>query len=150
MAVSTLGGSCASPARWEAIRSDVVVRQRHGLHPQVGHQRGQRSGMAAQHDDDAAHPAGLQGQHLTAQDRHAIQAQGALGAAAHALALARGQDHGAPRGRRAHACSWSRSGSCRMRLPVAAKMALNSAGATGGTGGSPTPPGGTSWLLLTR
>jgi len=30
-----------------------------------------------------------------------------------------------------------------MRLPVAAKMALQSAGATGGTPGSPTPPNGT-------
>jgi hypothetical protein len=29
-----------------------------------------------------------------------------------------------------------------MRLPVAAKMALQSAGATGGTPGSPTPPNG--------
>ena len=27
-----------------------------------------------------------------------------------------------------------------MRLPVAAKMALQSAGGTGGTPGSPTPP----------
>ena len=27
-----------------------------------------------------------------------------------------------------------------MRLPVAAKIALQSAGATGGSGGSPTPP----------
>ena len=35
-----------------------------------------------------------------------------------------------------------RSGSSRMRSPVAAKIALTSAGATGGTGGSPTPPGG--------
>jgi len=32
------------------------------------------------------------------------------------------------------------TGSTRMRLPVAAKIALHSAGATGGTGGSPTPP----------
>jgi hypothetical protein len=36
--------------------------------------------------------------------------------------------------------SRSRIGSSRMRLPVAAKMALQSAGATGGTPGSPTPP----------
>ena len=37
-----------------------------------------------------------------------------------------------------------------MRFPVAAKMALHSAGATGGSGGSPTPPGGTAWLSFTR
>ena len=36
--------------------------------------------------------------------------------------------------------SWFFTGSTRMRLPVAAKIALHSAGATGGTGGSPTPP----------
>ena len=35
-------------------------------------------------------------------------------------------------------------GSARRRLPVAAKMALQSAGANGGTPGSPTPLGGTS------
>ncbi|MGF6311618.1 hypothetical protein ABIB82_005719 [Bradyrhizobium sp. i1.8.4] len=35
-------------------------------------------------------------------------------------------------------------GSARMRLPVAAKIALISAGANGGTPGSPTPLGGTS------
>lgn len=34
------------------------------------------------------------------------------------------------------------SGSSRTRLPVAAKMALQSAGTNGGTPGSPTPPGG--------
>jgi hypothetical protein len=33
-------------------------------------------------------------------------------------------------------------GSARIRFPVAAKMALQSAGAMGGTPGSPTPPGG--------
>src|SRR5215471_3268062 len=32
------------------------------------------------------------------------------------------------------------SGSARMRLPVAAKIALHSAGATSAGGGSPTPP----------
>ena len=36
--------------------------------------------------------------------------------------------------------SWFFSGSERMRLPVAAKIALHSAGATTATGGSPTPP----------
>ena len=35
-------------------------------------------------------------------------------------------------------------GSARMRLPVAAKIALISAGANGGTPGSPTPLGGVS------
>ena len=35
-----------------------------------------------------------------------------------------------------------------MRLPVAAKIALVTAGATGGTAGSPAPPG--SSLLSTR
>src|SRR5205823_6048776 len=35
--------------------------------------------------------------------------------------------------------SWLLSGSERMRLPVAAKMALHKAGATTATGGSPTP-----------
>jgi len=34
-------------------------------------------------------------------------------------------------------------GSCRMRLPVAAKIALHSAGAIGGRPRSPTPPSGT-------
>ena len=33
-----------------------------------------------------------------------------------------------------------RIGSRRIRLPVAAKIALVTAGATGGTAGSPTPP----------
>ena len=36
--------------------------------------------------------------------------------------------------------SWSFSGSERMRLPVAAKIALHNAGASGGTPGSPPPP----------
>ena len=40
--------------------------------------------------------------------------------------------------------SWSPIGSRRMRLPVAAKMALHSAGAKGGSPGSPTPLDGTS------
>ena len=43
-----------------------------------------------------------------------------------------------------HALSWLRIGSERMRRPVAAKIALVMAGATGGTPGSPTPPSG--WL----
>ena len=34
------------------------------------------------------------------------------------------------------------TGSSRMRLPVAAKIALHKAGANGGTPGSPTPAGG--------
>jgi hypothetical protein len=34
-----------------------------------------------------------------------------------------------------------------MRLPVAAKMALQSAGANGGTPGSPTPPDGIEAVL---
>src|SRR3989442_12735391 len=38
--------------------------------------------------------------------------------------------------------SWSRIGRRRMRLPVAAKIALHNAGAIGGTPGSPTPPSG--------
>ncbi len=38
------------------------------------------------------------------------------------------------------ALSCSRIGRRRMRLPVAAKIALQSAGAIGGTPGSPTPP----------
>ncbi|MNR37552.1 hypothetical protein D3C85_1555820 [compost metagenome] len=37
-----------------------------------------------------------------------------------------------------------------MRLPVAAKMALHSAGAIGGTPGSPTPPSGTAPSGLIR
>jgi uncharacterized protein len=36
------------------------------------------------------------------------------------------------------------TGSTRMRFPVAAKIALQIAGAIGGTPGSPTPPGGAS------
>ena len=36
--------------------------------------------------------------------------------------------------------SWFLSGRERMRLPVAAKMALHKAGASGGTGVSPAPP----------
>src|SRR3981189_3951817 len=39
---------------------------------------------------------------------------------------------------------WSAMGRRRIRLPVAAKIALPSAGAIGGTPGSPTPPGGAS------
>src|SRR5256886_13150539 len=42
----------------------------------------------------------------------------------------------------AQALSWSRIGRRRMRLPVAAKIALHSAGAIGGPPGSPTPPSG--------
>src|ERR1700736_1343598 len=42
------------------------------------------------------------------------------------------------------AASWSPIGRRRMRLPVAAKMALHSAGAKGGSPGSPTPLDGTS------
>ena len=41
-----------------------------------------------------------------------------------------------------HALSWLPIGNCRMRLPVAAKIALAIAGATGGSPGSPTPPSG--------
>jgi hypothetical protein len=56
---------------------------------------------------------------------------------------------------RLHHASWSPIGSLRMRLPVAAKMALHSAGANGGTPGSPTPLGGTlmpcstMWVCVT-
>jgi hypothetical protein len=38
--------------------------------------------------------------------------------------------------------SWSFIGNSRMRLPVAAKMALQNAAIKGGTPGSPTPAGG--------
>src|SRR3989441_7837392 len=48
----------------------------------------------------------------------------------------------APSEREAQTLSWSRIGRCRMRLPVAAKIALHNAGAIGGTPGSPTPPSG--------
>ncbi len=44
--------------------------------------------------------------------------------------------------------SWSPTGSLRMRFPVAAKMALHSAGATGGTAVSPTPEGGASLATM--
>ena len=44
----------------------------------------------------------------------------------------------------AQALSWPLIGRLRMRLPVAAKIALHSAGAIGGTPGSPTPPSGVS------
>jgi len=48
--------------------------------------------------------------------------------------------------------SSGRMGSLRRRLPVAAKMALATAGATGGTPGSPQPPGalvlGTMWTSI--
>jgi hypothetical protein len=40
--------------------------------------------------------------------------------------------------------NWAPIGSRRIRLPVAAKMALQSAGANGGTPTSPIPPGGAS------
>src|SRR5260370_41076562 len=40
------------------------------------------------------------------------------------------------------------SGSSRIRFPVAAKIALQTAGANGGTPGSPTPPGGASLSQL--
>jgi hypothetical protein len=43
-----------------------------------------------------------------------------------------------------------RIGNDRMRSPVAAKYALAKAGATGGTGGSPTPPGGSVGSPPTR
>jgi hypothetical protein len=38
--------------------------------------------------------------------------------------------------------SWAAIGRRRMRLPVTANMALDSAGANGGTPGSPTPADG--------
>ena len=38
--------------------------------------------------------------------------------------------------------SWSPTGRLRIRLPLAAKIALQSAAPMGGTPGSPTPPGG--------
>jgi hypothetical protein len=40
-----------------------------------------------------------------------------------------------------HTASLMRIGSLRMRLPLAAKMAFATAGAAGGTPGSPTPVG---------
>ena len=52
----------------------------------------------------------------------------------------------------AYAFNWSPTGRSRMRLPVALKMALVSAGSTGGTPGSPTPVAwvakrcGTMWV----
>ena len=52
-------------------------------------------------------------------------------------------------GYRAQAANWSLIGRRRMRLPVAAKMALHSAGAKGGSPGSPTPLEGTSMLAGT-
>src|SRR5260370_27961918 len=44
-------------------------------------------------------------------------------------------------GRERYARSSARMGSRRMGLPVAAKIALQTAGAIGGVPGSPTPPG---------
>jgi hypothetical protein len=49
---------------------------------------------------------------------------------------------GAPSLLAAHSRSWFFTGSVRTRLPVAAKIALQSAGGIGGTPGSPTPPMG--------
>src|SRR5258706_14110494 len=46
--------------------------------------------------------------------------------------------------------SWSAIGRLRMRLPVAAKIALHRAGAIGGTPGSPAPPSGTPKSGATR
>lgn len=43
-----------------------------------------------------------------------------------------------------HQASWFRMGKLRMRLPMAAWIALARAGATGGRPGSPTPPNGAS------
>src|SRR5262249_10249136 len=68
------------------------------------------------------------------------RAQGAR-RAREASALSDGAVSAAPASS-AHALSWSRMGSCRMRFPVAAKIALQIAGGTGGTPGSPTPPKG--------
>src|SRR5262249_46471262 len=48
---------------------------------------------------------------------------------------------------RPYVASWSAIGRRRMRLPVAAKIALHSAGAKGGKPGSPTPPDGPARLL---
>src|SRR5207245_11253536 len=45
-------------------------------------------------------------------------------------------------GTKRYARSAARMGSRRMGLPVAAKIALHTAGAIGGVPGSPTPPGG--------
>jgi hypothetical protein len=42
---------------------------------------------------------------------------------------------------------WFLIGSARTRMPVAAKIALATAGATGGTHGSPSPPGFLSVLM---
>src|SRR6516164_1847989 len=54
-----------------------------------------------------------------------------------------------PPGTFPQAASWLPIGSRRMRLPVAAKIALHSAGAKGGSPGSPTPLDGTSIPLGT-
>ena len=70
-----------------------------------------------------------------------------------ARVLARTDHPRAVRGRRpvppqhvaaSYAVSWPLIGSRRMRLPVAAKIALHSAGAIGDTPGSPAPPSGAS------
>ena len=58
--------------------------------------------------------------------------------------------------RRVQLLSWSPIGSLRIRLPVAANIALHSAGAIGGTPGSPAPPSGTlksdgsKWTRMSR
>ena len=60
-------------------------------------------------------------------------------AAAGAMVLIAPAGRGDPGVRR----GWLPIGRLRMRLPVAAKIALQSAGANGGSGGSPTPLDGT-------
>src|ERR1043166_4534974 len=63
-----------------------------------------------------------------------------LGGRPEARALARANGFGDAQASR----SAARIGSRRMRLPVAAKIALATAGATAGTGGSPTPKAGSA------
>jgi len=60
------------------------------------------------------------------------------------LSLRRQRQQQAHQNQRPHASSCLPIGSARMRLPVAAKIALHSAGANGGTPGSPIPPGATA------
>src|SRR6266849_10192954 len=51
-------------------------------------------------------------------------------------------------GRKGYARSSARMGSRRIGLPVAAKMALHTAGAIGGVPGSPTPPGASPLSII--
>ena len=119
----------------------VVVDRTHD--GQSGERGRHRLGAVSEHDHDVAHARIEQRLRDAPHQRHAVALDQRLRPTAHAPGLA-GREHDPPSDRRdpppGHAKRCRDSGSSRIGLPVSATSAFTTAGASGGNGGSPTPP----------